>query len=273
MNASSKCPAIVTDSSGCPALRGSAAIGPGGTAGLAALVYGVISYVLFAGVFVYLVGFVDDVVVPRSVNRAIDAPLGQALVVDVVLVALFGVQHSVMARPRFKRWWTRYVPSPVERSTYVLCANVILALLFWQWRTIDTVVWNVGSAPARMTLDIIGALGWAIAFASTFMIDHFDLFGLRQVWTAWKRRPRSEIAFRTVLFYRLVRHPLMLGFLIAFWATPTMSGGHLIFAAAMTLYILIALRFEERDLVAALGDTYRRYRERVPMLFPRALRR
>lgn len=273
MSAFPELPAAVSAGGGCPVLHGSAADKPvSRAAGLVALLYGVVSYALFAGVFVYLVGFVEDVAVPRSINRSIDAPLAQTVIVDLGLVGLFGLQHSVMARPGFKRWWTRYVPASVERSTYLLFANVTLALMFWQWRTIDTVVWHVDWVPARIALEAVGAIGWGIAFASTFMIDHFDLFGLRQVWTAWKSKPSNETAFRTVLFYRLVRHPLMLGFLIAFWVTPAMTGGHLVFAAAMTVYILIALRFEERDLVDALGEPYRRYRQRVPMLFPRAWR-
>nr|WP_238994787.1 methanethiol S-methyltransferase [Mycolicibacterium chubuense] len=223
---------------------------------------------MFVLVFLYAIGFVTNMVVPRSIDNAIEAPLGQALVIDLALLALFAVQHSVMARPAFKRWWTRFVPVPIERSTYVIAASAALALLCWQWRSIDTVVWSVGPAPARIAVTALGLTGWVIVLASSFMIDHFELFGIRQVMAAWRSKPVHPPGFRTVLLYRLIRHPLMLGFLIAFWATPTMTAGHLLFSVATTGYILIALWFEERDLVAALGEPYRQYRARVPMLIP-----
>lgn len=230
--------------------------------------YGAASYLLFVVAFLYLIGFLGDFVVPRSVDRALTAPIGEAIAVDVALVALFGVQHSVMARQGFKRWWTRFVPPSVERTTYVLLSSGVLLLLYWQWRTMPAVLWDVRQPAARLAVWAVFWLGWAIAFASTFMINHFDLFGLRQVYLAWREKPYTELGFRTHLFYRLVRHPLMLGFLIAFWAAPTMTAGHALFSIAMTGYILIALQIEERSLVAAIGEEYRNYRRDVPMLLP-----
>jgi methanethiol S-methyltransferase len=235
---------------------------------VAALLYGAVSYALFLGVFLYAIGFVNDVVVPRSIDRATEAPLWQAVMVDLGLLTVFAVQHSVMARPAFKRWWTRFVPAAIERSTYVLFASSALALVFWQWRSIDTIVWQVDFVPARAVLYASAAAGWLTVLASTFMIDHFELFGVRQVVLAFQSKAHAEKGFRTVLLYRLVRHPLMLGFLIAFWATPTMTAGHLLFAVTTTAYILVALQIEERDLIDTLGEPYRSYRERVPMLLP-----
>jgi methanethiol S-methyltransferase len=240
----------------------------GGVSRVAALLYGSFSYVAFVAVFVYVIGFVTGIGVPRSVDRAIEAPLTHAIVIDVSLLTLFALQHSVMARPAFKRRWTRYVPAPIERSTYVLCSSAALALVCWQWRAIDTTIWSVGHAPARVALAAVGGFGWLTALASTFMIDHFELFGLSQVSHFWRAKPQREKGFREVWGYRLVRHPLMLGLLIAFWATPKMTAGHLLFALTNTVYILIALQIEERDLVGSLGEPYRRYRERVPMLLP-----
>ncbi|OBJ86176.1 methanethiol S-methyltransferase [Mycobacterium asiaticum] len=231
--------------------------------------YGALSYLVFLVAFLYAIVFVAAILVPRNVDHGIDAPLWQALAVNLGLLGLFGAQHSVMARPGFKRWWTRFVPQPVERSTYVLLASAALLLLYWQWRTIPGIVWDVRQPAARLLLWVLFWLGWAIVFASTFMINHFDLFGLRQVYLAWRGKPHAELGFRTHLLYRLVRHPIMLGFLIAFWATPTMTTGHLLFAVGTTGYIFLALQLEERDLLAAMGDQYRDYRRRVPMLLPR----
>lgn len=233
-----------------------------------AVVYGTLCYTLFLVVFLYLIGFVGGIAVPRSVDNALVAAAGWAVPIDVVLVTLFAVQHSVMARPAFKRWWTRIVPAPIERSTYVLIASLVLVLMFWQWRQLPAVVWNVTWQPARLAVWTMFWLGWAMVLASTFMINHFELFGLKQVFAAWRARPPAETGFRVTLLYRVVRHPLMLGFLIAFWAAPTMSAGHLLFAAVMTGYILLALQFEEHDLTAALGARYAEYRQRVPMLIP-----
>jgi methanethiol S-methyltransferase len=230
--------------------------------------YGAISYVIFLASFLYAVGFVGNLVVPRSVDHGVEAPVGEAIVVNVVLLGLFAVQHSVMARPAFKRRWTRLVPNTIERSAYVLVSSLLLFLLFWQWRTLAAVVWNVTWPPGRIGLQVLFWLGWLTVLASTFMIGHFDLFGLRQVYLAWREKPYTDSGFKAPLLYRVVRHPIMLGFIIAFWATPTMTAGHLLFAAATTGYILIAVQLEEHDLTAALGDEYRQYRRRVPILVP-----
>ncbi len=235
--------------------------------------YGFVCYLVFLAVFGYSIGFVGNFVVPRSIDHGVDAALGEALLVDSVLLSVFAVQHSVMARPGFKRWWTRFVPKTVERSTYVLIASLVLALLFWQWRTIPAVVWNVTWAPGRAALWGVFALGWATILVSTFLISHFELFGLRQVYLAWRGTPHTSLGFRTSMLYRAVRHPIMLGFIVAFWATPEMTAGHLLFAVATTVYILLAIRLEERDLAVELGEAYRDYRERVPMLVPGAHRR
>ena len=230
--------------------------------------YGAVSYLLFLVVFVYSILFVGDVVVPRTVDHAISASVGRALAIDAVLLTVFAAQHSVMARPAFKRWWMRYVAQPIERSTYVLLASLVLALVIWQWRSIPAVVWDVTWAPARLAIWVLFWLGWAIVLASTFMINHLELFGLRQVFAVWRSRPQAETGFRTTLFYRVVRHPLNLGFIVAFWSAPTMTAGHLLFAVATTGWILIAMQLEERDLAASLGPTYAAYRESVPMLIP-----
>lgn len=233
-----------------------------------AIGYGAISYLVFVVAFLYLIGFVGNAVVPRSVDAGISAPITEAIVVNMVLLGVFGLQHSVMARPAFKRRWTRIVSPIIERSTYVLVSSLVLFLLYWQWRTMPAVVWDVHSAAGRAVLWALFWLGWATAFASTFMINHFDLFGLRQVWLGWREKPYSDLGFRTALLYRLVRHPLMVGFIVAFWAAPTMTAGHLLFAAVITAYIVVAIQLEERDLVGALGDQYRAYQRRVPMLVP-----
>ena len=230
--------------------------------------YGAASYLLGLAAFLYAICFVGSIVVPRTIDHGVAAPFAQALLVNVLLLAVFGAQHSVMARPAFKRWWTRMLPQSVERSTYVLATGLVLALLFWQWRTMPAVIWAVTWPAGRLGLQLLFWLGWVIVLASTFMINHFDLFGLRQVYLAWRGRPYTGLEFRSPLLYRLVRHPLMFGFLVAFWATPRMTVGHLLFALGMTGYILLAVRWEERDLIAALGARYRDYRHRVPMLFP-----
>jgi len=232
------------------------------------IAYGAICYLIFLAAFLYAIGFVGNLVVPRSIDHGVAAPVVEAIVVNVLLLGLFAVQHTVMARPAFKRWWTRLVPKIVERSTYVLLSSLALFLLFWQWRTMPAVIWDVSWLPGRIGLWVVFALGWATVLVSTFMISHFDLFGLRQVYLAWRGDPYTDLEFRTSLLYRVVRHPLMLGFIVAFWATPTMTVGHLLFAGATTAYILIALQFEEHDLTVALGDQYREYRRRVPMLIP-----
>jgi protein-S-isoprenylcysteine O-methyltransferase Ste14 len=234
--------------------------------------YGAAAYLLFLAAFLYLVGFVGNFWVPRSVDHGLSAPIGQAVLINVLLLAAFGVQHSVMARPGFKRWWTRLVPSTIERSTFVVLSSAVLVLLYWQWRTMPAVIWDVRLPAGRMAPWALFWLGWAIALAATFMVSHFDLFGLRQVYLAWRGKPYTHIGFHARFLYRLVRHPLMLGFLIAFWATPTMTAGHLLFSIGMTGYILIATQIEEHDLVEVLGDEYRDYRREVPMLVPRPRR-
>jgi protein-S-isoprenylcysteine O-methyltransferase Ste14 len=240
---------------------------------LLTIAYGAASYLVGLAAFLYAICFVGNVAVPRTIDHGVAAPIGEAVVVNVLLLSAFAVQHSVMARPAFKRWWTRFVPRSIERSTYVLVTGLVLFLLFWQWRTMPAVIWEVTLRPGRLVLQVLFWLGWATVLASTFMINHFDLFGLRQVYLAWRGQPYTELGFRTPLLYRLVRHPLMLGFIVAFWATPRMTAGHLLFAIATTGYILIAVRWEERDLVAALGNQYRDYRGRVPMLLPWPRRR
>lgn len=233
------------------------------------LCYGAVSYIVFLVAFCYAVLFVGGIAVPRTVDHGIDGtPVGLALLVNSLLLGLFAVQHSVMARPAFKRWWTRFVPHAIERSTYVLLASLALILLYWQWRTLPGIVWHVGPPALRWALWALFWAGWAIVLAATFMINHFELFGLRQVFAAWRGLSGGAIGFRATLLYRLVRHPLMLGFLIAFWAAPTMTTGHLLFAVGTTGYILIALQLEERDLTAELGESYQAYRRSVPMLVP-----
>ncbi len=234
---------------------------------IAAAVYGALSYLLFLAVFLYAIGFVGNVWVPKGIDGPATGSTGAAVLINVLLLGLFAVQHSVMARPGFKRWWTQFVPEPVERSTYVLLSSLALALLFWQWRPLPGVVWDI-AGPFRTVLQAGFWLGWLVVLATTFMLNHFELFGLRQVWLNLRGQASAPTAFRAPLLYGLVRHPIMLGFLIAFWSAPTMTAGHLLFALATTGYILIALQFEERDLVAYFGDTYRQYRERVPMLLP-----
>jgi protein-S-isoprenylcysteine O-methyltransferase Ste14 len=237
---------------------------------LLALVYGAVAYTVFLLTFLYAIGFVSGLGVPRTIDDGPTAALAAALVIDVLLLGLFAVQHSGMARPGFKRWWTRYVPAPVERSTYVLASSLVLILLFWQWRTLPLSIWQVDSEPARWVLYALAAIGWLLVLTGTFVINHFDLFGLQQVWSYARRRgPERDAPFVTRAYYRIVRHPLMLGFLIAFWSTPDMSAGHLLFALMTTGYILVAVKFlEERDLVAQYGDTYRTYQRDVPMLVP-----
>lgn len=239
---------------------------------LAILLYAVVSYAVFTGSFLYALGFVGNYVVPKSIDVSpLDvgsSNITGAIVIDLLLMTLFAIQHSVMARPEFKRWWLKFIPATCERSTYVLLSSLILLLLFWQWRPIAMPVWQTSGAVAWL-LTGLHWLGWLIAFASTHMIDHFELFGLRQALAALRGSGRTDQTFRTPLLYRIVRHPIMLGFLLAFWATPVMTAGHLLFAIANTVYILLALQFEERDLIAEFGTAYQDYRRRVPMLMPR----
>lgn len=231
-------------------------------------IYGVVCYLAFLAVFLYAIGFVGNLIVPKSIDSGGSAPFWEALIIDVILLGLFAIQHSGMARPAFKRWWTKFVPKAIERSTYVLLASLILALLFWQWRPLTAVVWNVQIEWARWLLWSLFGLGWGIVLIATFMISHAHLFGLKQVYEYLQGQKPSAPKFQTPGFYRHLRHPIMLGFFIAFWATPQMTVGHLLFAIATTGYILIALQLEERDLLERFGQRYREYRERVPMFFP-----
>jgi protein-S-isoprenylcysteine O-methyltransferase Ste14 len=234
----------------------------------AALIYGLASYLIFSISFGYAPAFIGNFLVPKSIDVGPETAPALALLINVMLFAAFAIPHSVMARPAFKRWWTRVIPESCERSTYVLISSLLLILVFWQWRPITATVWRVeGWAAASLTA--IFWTGWLVAMASTFQIDHFELFGLRQVFSALRGAADRVQAFRTPLLYRLVRHPLMFGLLLAYWATPHMTAGHLLFAAMNTAYILVGVRLEERDLVATFGATYELYRRRVPMLLPR----
>lgn len=231
-------------------------------------IYGVVCYAAFFGSFLYAIGFVGNIVVPRTMDGVPQGDLLTNLLIDVALLGLFAVQHSVMARSGFKRWLTRFVPEAAERSTYVLASSVALIALFAFWQPLGGVVWSVEDPAARAVLYALFAFGWLLVLVSTFLINHFDLFGLRQVWLNLLGRPYRAIGFRTPGPYRYLRHPLYLGWFFAFWATPVMTWTHLLFAAATAGYILIAIQLEERDLINALGDQYREYRRRVPMLIP-----
>jgi protein-S-isoprenylcysteine O-methyltransferase Ste14 len=235
---------------------------------ISVFLYGVVSYAIFFGTFLYALGFVGNFVVPRTLDGPPLLPTGQALLIDLLLLGAFAIQHSLMARPFFKRWLTRFIPESAERSTYVLFSSLALIALFAFWQPLGGVVWDVQDPVARAVLYALFGFGWLLVLVATFLINHFDLFGLRQVWLQLVGRPYTQLKFGTPGPYKLVRHPLYLGWLFAFWATPTMTGTHLLFAFMTTAYILVAIQFEEKDLVDSLGDDYRHYRERVPMILP-----
>jgi protein-S-isoprenylcysteine O-methyltransferase Ste14 len=238
------------------------------------LAFAIIAYAIFFATFLYLIVFVGDFVfAQKTVDVGPSAPVGIAVVIDVLLIALFGLQHSVMARPGFKRWWTRFVPKPAERSVYVLAASAALIILFLGWRPIDTIVWNVSSPVLSTIIWVLFWLGWATVLLSTFLINHFELFGLQQAWLHLQGREAAPPQLRQPFFYRWIAHPLYSGFFLAFWATPEMTAGHLLLAAGVSIFMLIAIRFEERDLTDLFGEDYRRYRSGVGMLTPRFRRR
>jgi len=233
------------------------------------LLYGVVSYAIFLAVFLYAVGFVGNFGTPTRLDGPATTPLMQALLINAGLLAAFALQHSGMARPTFKRWWTKIVPEPAERSTYVMVSNIAMIALFILWQPMGGSVWNVTNPIGKAVLFGLYALGYAIVLLATFAINHFDLFGLRQSWLAFRGRPYTRLQLGRPLFYRSVRHPLYVGWLLVFWATPTMTAAHLFFAVMTTAYILVAIQLEERNLIDEHGESYRQYRREVPMLIPR----
>lgn len=237
------------------------------------LAYGLLAYLVFFAAFLYAIGFVENMIVPKGIDAGVIVPTSNAIIINALLLSLFAVQHSIMARPAFKKWWTTIVPHPIERSTYVLLASLILLLMYWQWRPMPSIIWHIDAAWLRTLLFGISFLGWAIVLIATFLIDHFDLFGLRQVWLHFTGREYMHHQFAERSLYKVVRHPLMLGFIIAFWFTPDMTAGHLLFAGMTTAYILVAIRIEEHDLLGFLGEDYRHYQARTPMILPIPKRR
>jgi methanethiol S-methyltransferase len=235
---------------------------------ITAFLYGLVAYLVFFGTFLYAIGFVSGLLVPKTIDTGAVVPATEAIIVNVLLMSVFAVQHSVMARPQFKAWWTQYVPKSVERSTYVLLASLALVLLFWQWRPVPAVVWQIDNPKIAMAVSGVSLFGWLIVLTSTFLINHFELFGLHQIANNLAGRPMPAPRFRTPLYYKFVRHPIYLGFIIAFWAAPTMTVGHLLFAAVTTAYIVVGALLEERDLIDLFGDDYIRYKARVSMLVP-----
>ena len=241
---------------------------PGTIGKVAAFLFGIAAYLLFFFTVLYAIGFVTGIIVPKTIDSGLVAPLGEAAIINLLLMTLFALQHSVMARRQFKQWWTRYVPQSVERSIYVLFASLALILLFWQWRPMPDVVWQIADPQIAMAVMGLSFFGWFLVFTSTFLINHFELFGLHQVVNNLVGRRMPAPRFKTPALYKFVRHPIYLGFIIAFWATPRMTVGHLLFAAVTTAYIFVGIFLEERDLTEMFGDDYRRYKERVSMLLP-----
>ena len=232
------------------------------------LSYGIVAYLAFLVTILYAIGFVGNWIVPKSINTGTTGPIGQSILINVVLLSLFAIQHTIMARPAFKTWWTKIIPKPIERSTFVLFASLLLLLLFWQWRPMPTVFWHFDNPVISTILQGLSLIGWLMVFVSSFLVDHFDLFGLRQVILHIRGKQYTHPRFVVRSLYRWIRHPIMAGFLIAFWFTPTMTGGHLLFAAVTSGYIFFGIWVEERDLAKFLGDDYAIYRQRTAMIFP-----
>ena len=232
------------------------------------LLYGVVSYIIFFLTFLYAVGFMGNLLVPKSIDSGADGPMGRAFIINVILLSIFAIQHSVMARPAFKAWWTRIIPKPAERSTYTLLSSLALILLFYYWQPMGGVIWQVEGSAGRAIIHSLFGFGWALVLVSTFLINHFDLFGLRQVYLNFIGREYTALKFATPGPYKFVRHPLYVGWFFAFWATPTMTVAHLAFAVITAVYILLAIQWEERDLLSALGEDYANYRKAVPMIIP-----
>ena len=232
------------------------------------LLYGLVCYLAFFGTILYAIGFVGNLIVPKTIDGEPQAPLLKAILINASLLLLFALQHSIMARPAFKTWWTSIIPHHLERSTYVLLASLCLMLLMWQWQPIGGVIWSIENETVKNILLVVYLAGWAIVFISTFLINHFDLFGLRQVWLHFRCKPYVQLPFRVPMFYRFVRHPLYFGFLIAFWSAPVMTIAHLLFAVLTTGYIFTAIQLEEKDLMHVYGEKYRHYKKWVPMIIP-----
>ncbi len=235
---------------------------------VATLVFGVISYLIFFVTFLYAIGFIGNLVVPKTIDTGTSSSFAKALIINTLLLGLFALQHSLMARQSFKHWWTKIIPKQTERSTYVLISSLLLILLFWQWKPMTGIVWDTSGTIGGTILLVIFALGWSLVLFGSFMIDHFELFGLKQVFFYFNEWEYQAPEFQAPYLYKYVRHPLMLGFILAFWAIPTMTVGHLMFSIVTTVYILVGVTFEERSLVNYHGEKYRRYREQVPMLIP-----
>ena len=232
------------------------------------LLFGVLSYGAFFFTFLYQIGFVEGMVVPKAMNDGTVISVARAVVINLVLLSLFAIQHTIMARLVFKRWWTKIVSEPIERSVFVLLTSLLLLLMNWQWSPLPEHIWHVQGSGGRAALYAVSFAGWGLVLYATCLINHFDLFGLRQVWLYFKGREYTKVQFKETVLYKWVRHPIMLGFIIAFWATPDMTQGHLLFAAVTTAYILVGIQVEERTLLALHGEDYRRYRERVSMIIP-----